>query len=745
MPKTVGNYNILSRLGSGSYAEVFKAVHIKTGEVVAVKVISKEKLGSQKLQENLDREISIMKNFTHPNVVRLLDNFSSGRHIYLVIEHCAGGDLAGYIRRYGRLSEAVVRNFLVQLARGLQFLHSINIIHRDIKPQNLLLSDSTVNAVIKYADFGFAKHLVEAAMAQTPCGTPLYMAPEIFEYKEYDIKADLWSLGCVIFEMLSGTPPFRGSNPRDLYNNIQLRKISFPEGVNVSNELKGLLREMLEVNPTKRITLEMFCVKSEKIVPTEDLVSSQMLITGHLMTANISNATQIDDVNSVSNKPSSTPAKEIGLFPESPVDKKITPKDDSTPDTNGKKPSEPIQIPDNKISNGEQSPTISNKSLVINSPPTTSSTSQYKQSRNSVLSSSPPQPLAPATATAITQLATGNVEPFSNSGSGIAMTPSRGKMEKKQSKGESKSADWMNQEESDDFVMVDSTEKYSEARNSSSVDFDANTLLSIKHTCEYETEIIAQITAIADNLIRESITSSLTMPKQERRDSHVAKISVVLNEEHKSLSISKFTTGDIQSDHANFNSAFSLYIHSMNQLRRLVDKMKEFRKHQDHARMRDFIDKVISGLTIRLGQLYERAEKCKEYIRLDLSYPIAESVIYDAALKFGQNASVEELLGNMEKAGKLYKSARLLIESVLVTTSDAQDKQLLESYAQRFGEHQNKCEQAQKNFSVLFDNKVPLQRGVYNYRKESSTEDLYDSRRRSISLDSATIKNKGNY
>jgi len=265
MSKTVGNYTLVEKLGQGSYATVYKAHHKSNGGDYAVKVISREKIGSAKLQMNLEQEISIMKEINHENVVRLFGTFTSKNNIYLVLEFCGGGDLQLFIRKNKRLEESVARRFLIQLARGLHFLHSKNIIHRDIKPQNLLLSEFSPNATIKFADFGFAKHLHEASMAQTPCGTPLYMAPEIFEMKEYDAKADVWSIGCVLFEMCTGEPPFKGSNHRELFMNIRSKSLRLPSNVTLSPEVTEILQRLLELNPQRRVSLDMLYRVTERM------------------------------------------------------------------------------------------------------------------------------------------------------------------------------------------------------------------------------------------------------------------------------------------------------------------------------------------------------------------------------------------------------------------------------------------------------------------------------------------------
>jgi serine/threonine-protein kinase ULK2 len=179
------------------------------------------------------------------------------KHIYLMLEYCEGGDLQKHIKAHGRLTEAAAQVFMTHLAAGLKFLWDRNLIHRDLKPQNLLLTargmpyvpppvqyigsggsnlndrsgsvagiPTTATAaapqqpppqlLLKIADFGFARHLATATMAETLCGSPLYMAPEILQGRKYDAKADLWSVGTILFEMIIGRPPFGGANHLDL-------------------------------------------------------------------------------------------------------------------------------------------------------------------------------------------------------------------------------------------------------------------------------------------------------------------------------------------------------------------------------------------------------------------------------------------------------------------------------------------------------------------------------------------------
>ena len=254
VPENVGPYRIADEVGKGSFAQVYLARHEDAPrELVAIKSVTRSKL-SAKLFENLEVEISILKSVRHPAIVELKDCIYSDEHIHLIMEYCMGGDLSLYIKKRGNvapwdgdsasnpyaaahrsmyphpedggINDTMIRSFLAQLASAVQFLRSNDIVHRDIKPQNLLLQlpDAECRArghppempQIKVADFGFARSLPAASMAKTLCGSPLYMAPEILRYENYDAKADLWSVGAVLYEMCVGKPPFRAANHVEL-------------------------------------------------------------------------------------------------------------------------------------------------------------------------------------------------------------------------------------------------------------------------------------------------------------------------------------------------------------------------------------------------------------------------------------------------------------------------------------------------------------------------------------------------
>ncbi|MGH0140742.1 UNVERIFIED_CONTAM: hypothetical protein FKN15_072253 [Acipenser sinensis] len=173
-----------------------------------------------------------------------------GRHK----EYCNGGDLADYLHSKGTLSEDTIRLFLHQIAGAMKVLQSKGIIHRDLKPQNILLShsggrkSSPGNTCIKIADFGFARYLQTNMMAATLCGSPMYMAPEVIMSQSYDAKADLWSIGTIVFQCLTGKAPFQASSPQDLRLFYEKNKNLTPKAAPPEAPVLGQQRNNLDSN-----------------------------------------------------------------------------------------------------------------------------------------------------------------------------------------------------------------------------------------------------------------------------------------------------------------------------------------------------------------------------------------------------------------------------------------------------------------------------------------------------------------
>ena len=250
---------------------------------VAVKEICTARL-NRKLLRSLESEIEVLRACRHENIIRLLDicKDEANRRVFLVLEHCAGGDLSEFLKRGGRVAETDARALARQIAGGLREMRSRNLIHRDLKPQNLLLAVSpraesapgrrrdeknanltrnvSEDVVLKIADFGFARYVHPSGLAETLCGSPLYMAPEILSYQKYDAKADLWSVGCILFELVCGAPPFAGANPMQLLRNITRGDARVPGRVAsaLSSECLDVMRGLLQKDPARRMSHEQF-------------------------------------------------------------------------------------------------------------------------------------------------------------------------------------------------------------------------------------------------------------------------------------------------------------------------------------------------------------------------------------------------------------------------------------------------------------------------------------------------------
>jgi len=196
----IGDYQILKRIGIGSTAKVKLGQHKVTGQKAAIKIMKKKRFQEQpNLGEKIRREVSLMKVFNHPNLLKLLDFFETETHIYLVLEYAAHGELLDYLLDVGVPPANLALKFFRQIIYGLDFLHTHSICHRDIKPENVLLDE---NDNVKIADFGFARFM-KSSCSETYCGSPHYAAPEIVKGIPYDGKlADVWSCGVVLFTLL---------------------------------------------------------------------------------------------------------------------------------------------------------------------------------------------------------------------------------------------------------------------------------------------------------------------------------------------------------------------------------------------------------------------------------------------------------------------------------------------------------------------------------------------------------------
>ncbi|KAL6649108.1 hypothetical protein ACP70R_013332 [Stipagrostis hirtigluma subsp. patula] len=237
--RRVGEYDLRKILGKGSFAKVYSGVHRLTGARVALKAIDLRRV-DERVREGILQERKILNSISHPNILRLLDTVDTEKVLYLVLEYCNGGDLDAFLRKHGRLPEATAKDLMRQLAEGLKVLRGRKIVHRDLKPQ---------------------ASLVQENLAATICGSPLYMAPEIWQGEQYDAKSDLWSVGVILFQLVTGRLPFPGSNYNQLRRNILTSdELKFPPEIeaDLCPDCVDLCRRLLCRDPKRRISFEEF-------------------------------------------------------------------------------------------------------------------------------------------------------------------------------------------------------------------------------------------------------------------------------------------------------------------------------------------------------------------------------------------------------------------------------------------------------------------------------------------------------
>ncbi|KAF8031013.1 hypothetical protein BT93_D0260 [Corymbia citriodora subsp. variegata] len=252
-PLLLGRYEVGKLLGHGTFAKVYYARNVESGEGVAIKVIDKEKILKGGLIAHIKREISILRRVRHPNIVQLFEVMATKAKIYFVMEYVRGGELFNKVAK-GRLREEVARKYFQQLISAVSFCHARGVYHRDLKPENLLLDE---NGNLKVSDFGLSAvsdQIRQDGLFHTFCGTPAYVAPEVLARKGYDAaKVDIWSCGVILFVLMAGYLPFHDQNVMAMYKKIYKGEFRCPRWF--STELSKLLIRLLDTNPETRITI----------------------------------------------------------------------------------------------------------------------------------------------------------------------------------------------------------------------------------------------------------------------------------------------------------------------------------------------------------------------------------------------------------------------------------------------------------------------------------------------------------
>ena len=250
--KIICDFILKETLGKGTFGVVKLAINKQTGEKVAIKVINEKNIPTEE-KLNFYREIDILKTLKHPNIIRIYSHITKEKQIYLITEYIKGIELFQYISLKKKIEEKEACLYFQQIICGLEYLHKMGIVHRDIKAENILVDHHLKE--IKIIDFGLSnKYTKKSNLLSTLCGSPHYAAPEVLQGRGYKPRpVDIWSAGIVLYYMLSGKLPFQGDSDQDLYKKIIDGNIKNIDGV--SKEANDLIKNILNPNPMKRINI----------------------------------------------------------------------------------------------------------------------------------------------------------------------------------------------------------------------------------------------------------------------------------------------------------------------------------------------------------------------------------------------------------------------------------------------------------------------------------------------------------
>lgn len=258
-------YQIIEEIGSGSYSQVYKVIHLTSNAYFAMKKIDISKL-TIKQKQYTATEVKILKQITHPHIIKFEKSFQEGNHLYIILELAKGGNLQSKLNVMKQNNEKfeliTIWKYTYQIISGLSILHQHNIAHRDIKASNILIMNENT---LKIGDFNIGK-VIENEILYTQIGTPAMMSPEIWNGEPYDLKTDIWSLGCVVYQLATLKPPFIAQNLPSLYSkivNCQYEKVKkYPARFN--KLLKSLLEKDPNLRPSCEDLLKLKCFSAYK-------------------------------------------------------------------------------------------------------------------------------------------------------------------------------------------------------------------------------------------------------------------------------------------------------------------------------------------------------------------------------------------------------------------------------------------------------------------------------------------------
>ncbi|KAH7728076.1 cyclic AMP-dependent protein kinasecatalytic subunit [Aphelenchoides avenae] len=236
-------------IGTGTFGRVYLTRNNVTGEYFALKAMYIPTIVAKRQTQHVYNEKRVLLMLNHPFIVKMYDSAKDSRFLYMVMEFLRGGELFSYLRMTKAFPSAMVKFYAAEIVLALEYLHSLRIAYRDLKPENLLICES---GHIKLTDFGFAKEIHNRTY--TVCGTPDYMAPEVIERKGHNCSVDYWALGILIYELMAGRSPFRGRSAADVLERIREQdgEVHFPRKT-FSTNAKDIIRRLLKEDPKDRL------------------------------------------------------------------------------------------------------------------------------------------------------------------------------------------------------------------------------------------------------------------------------------------------------------------------------------------------------------------------------------------------------------------------------------------------------------------------------------------------------------
>jgi len=248
VPQQIGQYTLKGTIGNGAFSIVKLAVDQNSNKQYACKVIPKNELKGEHIIRRFESEIRILQQMKHPNIVQLYDLLTDSMNFYIILEYCPNGELFQYILSKRYIQESEAKPLMRQIVQAIQYLHNHGVVHRDLKPENILLD---ARGKVKISDFGFSRYSSHSQVVSTTCGSPCYASPECITGDPYNgFKNDIWSLGIILYAMVTGQLPWTKKKQNELFDQIKKAEYKIPSYI--SEKLSQLIKSMLQIIAEKR-------------------------------------------------------------------------------------------------------------------------------------------------------------------------------------------------------------------------------------------------------------------------------------------------------------------------------------------------------------------------------------------------------------------------------------------------------------------------------------------------------------